>query len=312
MPSKRPFPAALAAPLPGSAGTEPATPRTTPRAGRPGRTREREDIGVTRTLDRGLAILEAVAAEGEATLSEVARATAMSASTAFRLIETLERRGFLAREEETGNYRIGSRAFDVGSAFSGAARLNDVARPLMRRLAEELGEGVALGIREGSQVMYVEQIEAKSAVRMSARLGSRMPVHCTAVGKVLVAWLWETRIDEIVGPEPYPSATAATLTTRSALLAELAQVRERGHAVDAQEFEADVRCVAAPVRNREGEVVAALSVSAPAGRLSPARVLAVVRPLVAAADELSSRLGWRARPRGARSSPANAESLFED
>ena len=157
--------------------------------GRRGRTRTREDIGVTRTLDRGLAILEAVAAEGEMSLSDVARATQMSASTAYRLIETLERRGFLARSEDSGMYRVGSRAFDVGTAFSGAARLNDVARPIMRRLAEELGESVALGIRDAGQVVYVEQCEAKGAVRMIARLGSRMPIHCTAIFKLLLSLL---------------------------------------------------------------------------------------------------------------------------
>jgi DNA-binding IclR family transcriptional regulator len=281
------------------------------RKGRPGRTREREDIGVTRTLDRGLAILEAVAAEGEVSLSDIARATAMSASTAFRLIETLERRGFLARSEETGAYRIGSRAFDVGSAFSGAARMNDVARPVMRRLAEELGEGVALGVREGTQAMYVEQFEAKSAVRMTARLGSRMPLHCTAVGKVLVAWLWESRIDEIVGPEPYAQVAEATLTRRADLLRELARVRERGYALDAQEYEADVRCIAAPVRNREGEVVAAVSVSAPAGRLPTAREQVLARPLMLAADEISSRLGWRA-PASRTRDDAEHDHLFTD
>ena len=293
----------------------PATPARSGRPGRPRQARGDDEAGsVTRTLDRGLAILEAVASVGEASLSEIARATQMSASTAFRLIETLERRAFLARSEDSGTYRIGSRAFDVGSAFSSAARLNDAARPLARRLSEELGESVALGVRDGSQVMYVEQFESRSAVRMLARLGTRMPVHCTAIGKVLVAWLWESRIDEIVGPEPYAGATAATLTTRSALLAELARVREQGWAVDAQEFEPDVRCIAAPVRNRDGEVVAALSVSAAAGRLGPARMDAVAQPLRATADELSSRLGWRGVPvvPAARRADDSQDHLFTD
>ena len=288
----------------------PAAPAQS-RPGRPGRTREREEIGVTRTLDRGLAILEAVAAAGQASLSDIARATTMSASTAFRLIETLERRGFLARSEETGAYRIGSRAFDVGAAFSSATRLNDVARPLMRRLAEELGESVALAVREGAQVMYVEQFEARSAVRMIARLGSRMPVHCTAVGKVMVAWLWEARIDDIVGREPYERHTPNTLTRRAGLLRDLGQVRDRGYAVDAQEYEADVRCVAAPLRNRDGEVVAALSVSAPAGRLGASREPALARALLETAAEVSARLGWRGEAtRGAEES--GPDHLFTD
>jgi DNA-binding IclR family transcriptional regulator len=182
---------------------------------------------------------------------------------------------------------------------------------VMRRLAEELGEGVALGVREGTQAMYVEQFEAKSAVRMTARLGSRMPLHCTAVGKVLVAWLWESRIDEIVGPEPYAQVAEATLTRRADLLRELARVRERGYALDAQEYEADVRCIAAPVRNREGEVVAAVSVSAPAGRLPTAREQVLARPLMLAADEISSRLGWRA-PASRTRDDAEHDHLFTD
>jgi DNA-binding IclR family transcriptional regulator len=269
---------------------------STPTKAKRGRSRERESIPVTRTLDRGLAILEAVADAGELSLSDIARATQMSASTAFRLIETLEQRGFLMRADDSGLYRVGARAFDVGTAFAaaaGASRLGEAARPLMRRLAEELGESVALGVRDGQQAVYVEQVEARGAVRMIARLGSRMPMHCTGIGKALLAWLWESRVDEIVGPAPYARATAATLTDREALLRDLAAVRERGHALDLQEYEADVRCVAAPVRNREGEVVAAMSVSGPTGRMAAARQQEIAAQLVQTADELSRRLGWR-------------------
>jgi DNA-binding IclR family transcriptional regulator len=288
-------------------------PGRPPRPGRPGAAPADEAPAVTRTLDRGLAILEAVAERGECTLSDIARATAISASTAFRLLETLEHRGYLARAEDTGTYRIGPRAFDVGTAFSGARRLNDVARPLLKRLAEELGESVALALRDGSHAMYVEQVEARDAVRLIARLGTRLPLHCTAVGKVLLAWLWEARVDELLGPPPYATRTAATLVQREPLLADLEATRRRGWAIDAQEYEPGVRCLAAPVRDRDGDIVAALSVSAPTARLLPAREAELAVQLERCAAEVSSRLGWRGAAPAVRAQAAEGpDDLFTD
>lgn len=265
--------------------------------GKRGRSRTREEVGVTRTLDRGLAILEVVADHGHLTLSHIARELDMSAATAFRLLETLEQRGFVARSQDLGEYRIGPRAFNVGSAFTADTRLNDVARPIMRQLCEEQQESVMLAIRDGSYAVYVEQVEARSgAMRMTARLGSRVPLHSTANGKVLLAWLWESRIDEILGPSPYRQNTEHTVIERSALLAELARVRTQGYAQDAQEFESDIRCIAAPLRNASSDVVASLSVSGPAGRMSAEREAVLARVVCEASNEISRRLGWRQAP----------------
>jgi DNA-binding IclR family transcriptional regulator len=280
--------------------------------GKRGRTRTRDEVGVTRTLDRGLAILEVVADHGHLTLSHIARELGMSAATAFRLLETLEQRGFVARSQDLGEYRIGPRAFNVGSAFTADTRLNDVARPIMRQISEEQQESVTLAIRDSSYAVYVEQVESRSgAMRMTTRLGSRVPLHSTATGKVLLAWLWESRIDEILGPGPYRQNTEHTVTDRSVLLIELAQVRIQGYAQDAQEYESDIRCIAAPLRNANSDVIASLGISGPTGRMTAVREAVLARVVCEASYEVSRRLGWRQAP-SLNNNLFGSAQMFED
>ncbi len=287
--------------------TEPAVRR------RAGRTRTREEVSVTRTLDRGLAILEVVAEGVQMTLSEIARACEMSPSTAFRLIETLERRGFLAKAGDgSGHVRIGARAFEIGMAFAAGGRLKDLARPIMRGLAEDCGETVLLGVRDASHAVCIEEVEGRSPVRVGSRLGARLPLHCTAVGKVLLAWLWERRIDEIVGSPPYARSAAHTITEREALLADLAQVRQRGHALDDQEFQAEAGSLAAPIRDRGGEVVASLAVAAPSARLTAVQTEVLAAAVLAAAAAVSERLGWKSAAAAPVENDPGASMLFED
>lgn len=262
------------------------------RGAKRGRARGEGGLATTRTLDRGLQLLEILADRREATLTELAREADLSPSTALRLLETLRARGFVAFDQRTGVYVVGIRAFSVGSAAVRSGRLDRIALAAMRGLSADLGETVSLGVIEGGNVVYIEQIEGAAAVRMSWRLGARLPLHATAAGKVLLAWMWEAAVDSRMGRPPYAAMTPRTLTDRGSFLEELGRVRTLGFAADDEECEAGLRCVAAPLRDRRGDVVAALSVSSTPQRMTDDRQRDAIRRTIAAADEISARLGW--------------------
>jgi DNA-binding IclR family transcriptional regulator len=262
------------------------------RGAKRGRMRGQAALAPTRTLDRGLMLLELLAERREATLTELARDADLSPSTALRLLETLRSRGFVACDQRTGVYVVGIRAFSVGSAAVRSGRLDRIALTAMRELSADLGETVSLGVPEGGHVVYIEQIEGAAAVRMSWRLGSRLPLHATAAGKVLLAWVWEAAIDARLGQPPFAALTPRTITDRGSFLEELGRVRTLGYARDDEECETGLRCVAAPLRDRRGGVVAALSVSSTPQRMNDDRLREAIRHTVTAAAEISGRLGW--------------------
>ncbi len=248
-----------------------------------------------RSLVRGLAVLEALASAPSASLSEVARRTRLPVSTTHRLLETLRRRGFV-QPVEPGRYRVGLRAFEVGMGFLRAQQLPEAARPVMAELVAQVRETANLAVRDGAEAVYVLQVESEQMLRLFARPGARHPLYCTGVGKVLLAWEPEEEVRGWLGPGPLPRYTPRTLTDPEAVLREVRRVRARGYAVDREERETGVRCVAAPVRDVSGRVVAALSVSAPASRLPARRIPHVAAAVVAAARRISRRLGFP--PRG--------------
>jgi IclR family acetate operon transcriptional repressor len=258
---------------------------------RRGRQRTREDVGTTRALDRGLVVLEILSEVREAPLAEIARRSGQSPSTVFRMLETLRQRGYVEQSGETALYRIGARAFEVGAGFLRGLDLDRCAPQVMGQLVEDMGETANLAVRDGRDALYLEQIEGRHRIRMTTRVGARLPLHATAGGKVLLAWLWEEKIDAVVGPAPFRSLTPRTLQARETLLSDLAATRARGFAIDDEEYEPDLRCLAAPVRDLRGDVVAALSLSALASRLPMQDVPQAAARLIAAADEITLRLG---------------------
>ena len=257
-----------------------------------GRTRIRQGVGVTRTLDRGLALLETLSNNVDMSLSQLAREVGMTPTTASRLLETLKQRGFVL-QTEAGLFAVGSKAMIVGSAFMRANRLGQFSSAPMAWLAGETGKTVSLGVRDGDAVIFVEQIEGEGTIQARTRVGRRLPLHATAAGKALLCGCPEAIIDALLGPGPYPRLTANTIADRSDLLQVLAKVRAQGWSIDNQEFESDVCCVAAPIRDRRNMIVAALSVSLLA-RNYPCPSLAVASvAVVTAAADVSMKLGWQ-------------------
>lgn len=269
----------------------PDTPQPATGGTRPGRRRSvdsGQQRGV-RALERGLALLEALGRAPKSSLAELAQGANLAPSTAFRLLDTLQKCGFAAQCQQTGHYQLGLRAFEVGSAYLPRLQLNDVALPVMRELMQAFGETVNLAVADQADAVYVAQVEGEQMLRMFTRLGARTPAYCSGVGKALLAWSPTQTVRAVLGDGPWPASTEHTLTTFKALERELKQVRRQGYAVDNEEREVGVRCVAVPITDAAGAVVAALSLSAPTVRLPEQRLEDIVPTLIDAGRRISER-----------------------
>lgn len=247
------------------------------------------------SVDRALETLELLAEHGESGVTEVADLLGVHKSTASRLLAALEARRMVEQGGERGRYRLGGGVLALAGAVAGQMDLVRAARGVCEALAEQVGETVNVAIADGGDVVNVDQARGGSALSTQNWVGERTPAHATSSGKVLLAF----------GALPHPSGrgplarfTDRTITDRRALATELDAVVERGHAVADGELEVGLLAIAAPVRDAGGAVVAAISASGPAYRLEERRAQ-VATDLVAAADEVSQRLGWRRRAAGA-------------
>jgi DNA-binding IclR family transcriptional regulator len=238
---------------------------------------------------KAVALLEAVVrAGGPVSLADLSSKLALPKPTAHRLARLLEKAGLLQKNPLTRRYLVGSAFLDLGLHALMSAPANLHRRRLLERLSEKLGETVNLGILSGDVVIYLDRVEASWPLRMDFKPGSRVPFHCTANGKLLVAWARPALRERLLRSQTFPAYTPHTLVTRAALLAELSEIRRRGYSEDNEEFLAGVCCLAVPVRDRRGAVVAGLAVSAPSARFNLERARGHLSDLLAVAEELGT------------------------
>jgi len=248
-------------------------------------------------LDRALAVLEVLSAEGpDLSLGEISERLALHKSTAHRLIMVLERHNFVERNSVSGRYRLGLKLFELGTKAVSQLGLRERARPFLERLVLETSETVHLCVLDDSEVVYLDKVEPERSVRMATSVGRRNPIHCTAVGKAIMAYLPISEVEAIIRRHGMKTMTANTITNFLALKKELSTIRQRGYSIDDEEIEEGVRCVGCVVRNFSGEPLAAISASGPAFRVTREKVAELAVPVVAAALGLSSELGFKEKP----------------
>jgi DNA-binding IclR family transcriptional regulator len=260
-----------------------------------------EDGTRVQALARGLSLLEALAACDEVGLVELSVATGLRPSTTHRLLATLIGSGFAAQNPATGHYRLGHKVLELAGGGRGqVARLRRAARPHLEALAGALDETVNLVVLEGRSAVYVDQVESTRPVRMFTVIGRRAPAHATAAGKAMLAHADAPALERLWAAEPFERFTPRTIVGADALRAELAVVRGRGHAVEHDEFEEGVSCVAAAVLDHGGAVAGAVSVAAPSSRLARLDETRLAAVVVEAARASSAELGWAdgVRPSG--------------
>jgi IclR family KDG regulon transcriptional repressor len=219
-------------------------------------------------------------------LADLARTVDMPKATVYRILSTLESRGFLDRGED-GGYRVARKLFDLQQSQPIEQILNRVAQPKMEDLARSCRETVNLGILDGGEVVVINTVESPQSVRMSSKIGNRRHLHTTAIGKVLLAALPEKEMLRLLRLKGLPRLTPHSIVTRAALLLELEQVREQGYAIDNQENEMEGRCIGAPLSGPDGRVVAALSISGPVFRMDTDRARGLVPKLKQACAAIS-------------------------
>jgi DNA-binding IclR family transcriptional regulator len=252
------------------------------------------DSAGVQSVERALAILDILARSGEAGVTAIATELGVHKSTAFRLVTTLEQGGLVEQSEERGKYRLGMGVLRLAGATTARLDLVQEARPITRRLAASTGETVNIAVLADRAALYLDQAAGSSALQSHNWVGQHIPLHATSNGKVLLSGLDEADLTRTLGDE-LPAFTDATITDPEQLRKEVAEVGERGYATAVDELEVGLTAVAAPIRNAHGDVIAALSVSGPTFRLDGERLTHVVPALLAAAREISYRLGWGPR-----------------
>lgn len=242
------------------------------------------------SVDRALTILEQLARHGEAGVTEIAGELGVHKSTAFRLVATLEAHRLVEQTEDRGKYRLGVGLLRLAGATTARLDLVQEARPVCRQLAADTGETVNIAVLSESSALYLDQVAGSSALQPHNWVGQHIPLHATSNGKVLLSGLDRKQLDSTLSK--LTAYTPSTITAKAKLRAELDRVREQGYAVAVDELEVGLTAAAAPIRNAHGDTVASMSVSGPTFRVTSDRIDEVVGAVVAAAEEVSRRLGW--------------------
>ncbi len=246
-----------------------------------------------RSVRRAIRILEAFHEGSSPTVTELSRTLKLPKSSVYELVSTLAAEGVVRKEASSNRYRLGLRLVELARAASRDLDVRQVAHPLIEKLRDDLNETVQLTVLDGEQILYVDGCESSWQLRTFFEPGDRAPLYCTALGKAILANLPARDSERILRRKGLRAFTSKTLTDPAVLRRELARTAARGYSIDDMEHEEGVRCVAAPIRDREGRAFASISVSGPAHRVSPSRDTEIARRVMATAEEISRRLGYQ-------------------
>ena len=252
-----------------------------------------EDRYAIRSVDRALDIIGCVAERnGELTIDRIVETVGLPKTTAFRLLATLETRGFVQRHPQLQTYRLGPLALIVGARALGDLDIRRIARPHIEGLMARTSETVHLSVLSQDSALCIDKIDSRRSVRMSSYVGFRDPLHCSGVGKALLAFQPDEKQKALVGRIALPRQTPHTITGRRALQKELVAIRVRGFATDIEEIEEGLACIAAPIRDHTGLAAASVSISGPTTRVNDSTLAELIPAVLACAEAISRDLGF--------------------
>ncbi len=245
-----------------------------------------------RAVTRAIDLLNALGDQpGPRGLSKLARQTGLPASTALRYLEVLRERGLIHRSPD-GNYELGARLFELGSAFARGVSLWDQADVLARDLAANAKETASVGIRDDGRILYIALANGQHKLGIQSNPGTRHPVHCTALGKAILATMPWMTVERMLQNQPVERRTGKTITESAQLRRELELTAHRGYAVDDEERAVGVICIGAAIRDVSGMVAGAISISGPKSRITSQKLESYGMLVRARAAEASQRLGY--------------------
>ncbi len=228
----------------------------------------------TRALTRGLRIID-ILADGRAglPLTEIARKAGLSKSSTHRLLQTLVQEGFATQDGDSSRYRLSLKLLSLSSNLIAGLGLDQLVRPLLEELSQATKQTIHLALWDSSVAVYAQKIDAPGSIRMYSQVGKRVPIYCTGLGKAILAFLPEERAKEVVAAEELRPHTPNTITKSEALLEHLSLIRSRGYALDEEEHEEGIRCIATPLLDRQSHVLGAVSITTLAFRVDKETML---------------------------------------
>lgn len=247
---------------------------------------------IVQSVQRALEILGFFSGNtAELGISEIAEKMALSKSTVYGLVNTLVSQGYL-EQQQNKRYRLGIKLFELGNLVQRRLDLRNEAKPWCKILAEKYRENIHLAAHYEGEIVYIDKVDALDLVISYSQVGKRAPMHCTGVGKAILAYLPLDYVEAYILNKPLSKYTEKTIMSPQALLQELALTKSRGYAVDDEEIEMGFRCVAAPIFDHRGYPLAAISVSASVGRISGGKIAEVAKDVQYYAGQISQRLGY--------------------
>ena len=255
---------------------------------------ERENM--VKSVSRALDIITILSLKkGGLGVTEIANQIDINKSSVYRILSTLVQYGYVEQDEETGRYKLGYKFLEISSRLLDSIDLRGEARPFLQELETETNEAIHLVVYDQAEVVYIEKLEGNETLRMHSKVGKRAPMHCTSVGKAILANLPLETVLTIIEQKGMPVHTVHTITDKDDLLHELQMVREKGYALDLEENENGITCIAAPIFNHTGKVMAAVSISGPTLRMTDDRLDQLKNRMIQTGQKISNRLGYNSK-----------------
>jgi len=250
-------------------------------------------VPIIQSLDRALNILDLFDDQHrELKITEISSRLGLHKSTVHSLLKTLQLHGYI-EQDDNGLYRLGMKLLEKGQLLLRGLDIREVSNGYLKKLSEETGQTVHLVIQDGAEGVYIDKVEGSKAAIRYSWIGRRIPLHSSAVGKVLAAYMEHVEREKLLENYTYSVHTSNTITTEDKFLAELEQVREKGIAYDREENEVGVRCIAAPIYNHSRKVVAAISMSTLVTSVNDQELQDLVLRLIETSKQISNGLGYR-------------------
>jgi len=249
-----------------------------------------------KVLNKTFSILEILLKHDSAmNMTEISEKLGLYPSTIHRILDTLKYWGYVEQNTNTQKYQLGLKLLELGMAKLHQIDLVREVTPYLKELVKQYNETVHLGVLEEGEVLYLAKEESSQTIRMISYIGKRAPLHCTALGKVLLAYMSEEERKKILEEKELPRLTKNTITDKGELEKELDKIREQDFALDREENEKDVRCIGAPIRNYKGKVIAAISISSPIFRIDKNVQNNLKEALIKTTNKISKRLGYNGK-----------------
>ncbi|WP_162463080.1 IclR family transcriptional regulator [Paenibacillus psychroresistens] len=254
--------------------------------------KEKQDRYAIHSIEKALDVIEVLSARDSVSLIELAELVNQPKSSLYRIILTLEKRGFISRSDEDGKYCLGYKQLVITKNLLERSSLRNAALTDMTKLVSKYGDTVNLCVLFEQDILYVEIIEGTYALRMSDKVGSKSPFHATATGKTISSFLPEGKVKEMITAKGLPQLTPNTIIDEHALFLELNQIKEQGFALDNEEIVQGARCIAAPIFDMFGHIQGAISLSGALHRLPNEHIPAIASDLKEAGLNISRKLGY--------------------